>query len=222
MNGVHDIGGMHGFGPVDRDEAVPVRLERWEGASIALVNLVVGSIGNIDEFRHSIERMAPAHYLSSTYYEHWVDGVLRIFEERGELDPGQFEAKLAEYIANPADVADVPVRPGPLRPRKTRSEGHPFRRPGPEPRYEVGDAVTARNINPAGHTRLARYIRGKAGRIHACHGAFIFPDSNAHALGEDPQPLYSVRFEAADVWGEDAGAREAIYIDLWESYLLPG
>jgi nitrile hydratase len=89
-----------------------------------------------------------------------------------------------------------------------------------EPRFSLGMTVRARNMNPLGHTRLPRYVRGRVGAITRHHGAHVFPDSNAHGLGEQPQHLYQVRFEARELWGE-AGSG-AVYIDLWESYLELG
>jgi hypothetical protein len=86
-------------------------------------------------------------------------------------------------------------------------------------RFQVGHNVRARNINPLGHTRLPRYARGKAGTIVRHCGIFVFPDTNAHFLGEQPQHLYSVRFAARELWGEDASPRDSVYIDMWDSYL---
>ncbi|HKZ07234.1 MAG TPA: SH3-like domain-containing protein, partial [Methylomirabilota bacterium] len=90
------------------------------------------------------------------------------------------------------------------------------------PRFAVGDAVITRNIHPPGHTRLPRYARGKHGVIHRQHGTHVFPDSNAHGGGEQPQPLYSVRFDARELWGLSAEPNQHVYIDLWEPYLEPG
>ena len=102
------------------------------------------------------------------------------------------------------------------------ARGGPTDRPLPKPpRYVVGDVVRARNINPTGHTRLPRYARGHVGVISHDHGGHVFPDTNAHGLGEQPQPLYQVRFEAAELWGPDADGRGAVYLDLWETYLDP-
>jgi nitrile hydratase subunit beta len=86
-------------------------------------------------------------------------------------------------------------------------------------RFKPGDRVNTRNINPVGHTRLPRYARGKSGEIVRDHGVFVFPDSNAHFQGENPQHLYSVRFASRELWGEDASPRDSVYVDLWESYL---
>jgi len=89
------------------------------------------------------------------------------------------------------------------------------------PRFAVGQQVRARKINPTGHTRLPRYARGSVGVVDRLHGGHVFPDSNAHFQGENPQHLYSVRFSARELWGEAAAARDAVYLDLWESYLEP-
>ncbi len=88
-------------------------------------------------------------------------------------------------------------------------------------RFKPGDRVAVRNINPLGHTRAPRYIRCKEGVIDRHHGAHVFPDSSAHGRGPDPRHLYSVRFEGEAVWGPDSPAREALYLDLWDSYLEP-
>jgi nitrile hydratase len=87
--------------------------------------------------------------------------------------------------------------------------------------FHAGERVRSRNINPVGHTRLPRYARGKVGMIHRDHGVFVFPDSNALFLGEKPQHVYSVRFAARELWGEQAAVQDSVYVDLWDSYLEP-
>ena len=89
------------------------------------------------------------------------------------------------------------------------------------PRFQVGQRVRARNINPAGHTRLPRYVRAKSGMVVLDRGVFLFPDTNAHQRGEKPQHLYSVRFAARDLWGEQASPHDSIHLDLWDDYLEP-
>jgi nitrile hydratase len=89
------------------------------------------------------------------------------------------------------------------------------------PRFQVGQSVRALNINPVGHTRLPRYARGKRGTIERDHGVYIFPDTNAHALGEKPQHVYSVRFTARELWGEQGAPRDSIFVDMWDDYLEP-
>ncbi|MGH8516971.1 MAG: SH3-like domain-containing protein [Panacagrimonas sp.] len=87
------------------------------------------------------------------------------------------------------------------------------------PRFRAGDGVIARNLNPVGHTRLPRYIKGKRGSIRLDHGVFAFPDTTAHGLGHKPQHVYSVRFAAQELWGETASVHDSVYIDLFDDYL---
>jgi nitrile hydratase len=225
MDGVHDLGGMQGFGPVEREENEPVFHAEWEAAVLAMMR-AAGSRGlfNIDEFRHGIERMTPAHYLRATYYEKWLDGVTRVLVEKGVVGAEELAGRVAFFGQHP----DVPVRsavPGPLPGRGAANPGwvqDVIRETGARPHFVAGDPVVTRDMHPHGHTRLPRYARGKRGVVHCCHGIHVFPDTNAHGEGEQPQPLYSVRFDARELWGESAELNQAVHIDLWESYLLPG
>ena len=210
MNGVHDMGGMDGFGPVVREENEPVFHADWEGRVAALAALLMWRV-NADEARHAIERIPPARYLASSYYERWLAGAETLLIERGiatreELIAKQNPASDPNLIANA-----VPARgPAPVKEKKPSS-----------PRFAKGDRVRARNINPTGHTRLPRYARGKAGVVARDWGVFVFPDTNAHHAGTKPQHCYSVVFDARELWGKSAGSRERVYIDLWEDYLGP-
>jgi nitrile hydratase subunit beta len=218
MNGVHDMGGMHGMGPITPEANEPVFHAPWEGRAFAL-NRATAALGkwNIDVNRHSIERLPPADYLRMSYYERWLAGLVTRLEESGfvtriELESGQ--AAPGSSKATPALIADKVAA--------TVAERGWFERPVNEaPRFAIGQAVRAKKINPTGHTRLPRYARGAVGVIDRIHGAHVFPDSNAHFQGERPQHLYSVRFAARELWGADAAARDSVYIDLWESYLDP-
>lgn len=225
MDGVHDLGGMQGFGPVEREENEPVFHAAWEAAVLAMMRAGgSGGLFNIDEFRHSIERMAPAQYLRATYYEKWLDGVTRLLVEKGVVGADELAARLAFF----EDTPDAPATAALSGPPAARPPFNPgwvhdvIRETGAVPRFAPGDAVVTREIHPHGHTRLPRYARGKRGIIHRCHGVHVFPDTNAHGRGEQPQPLYSVRFDARELWGESAEPNQVIHIDLWESYLLPG
>ena len=224
MNGVHDMGGMHGFGPVEREENEPPFHAPWEGR-VAGMNRAAQAQGfyNIDEFRHGIERMNPAQYLASSYYERWLATLERNLVEKGLISREELEAKVAELRERPD--AQPPRREDPALAERiaTRLRQRPnFRREGAaEPRFKVGDPVVTRNTHPTGHTRLPRYARGKRGVIARVHGVYVFPDTNAHGKGEQPQPLYSVRFDARELWGESAEPGQALYLDLWESYLEP-
>ncbi len=217
MNGVHDMGGMHGLGPIDLEADEPLFHEPWEARALALT-LAAGAWGrwNIDVSRHERERIPGPDYLRMSYYEKWITGLEVLMLRTGlvtpeEMTTGQPQSGVAK--AAPPLTAE--------RVAGSLAAGGPADREASAPaRFATGDAVRARNLNPAGHTRLPRYIRGHAGVVTRHHGTHVFPDTNAHGGGEQPQPLYQVRFEAAELWG-DIAQRSAVYLDLWESYLEP-
>ena len=218
MNGVHDMGGMHGMGPIAPEADEPVFHEPWEARVFAL-NRAAAALGkwNIDAGRHARERIAPADYLRMSYYEKWLAGLIMVLEESGLVTHSEVE----NGKAAPGTSKATP----PLRAEQVASlvaERGCFERPvNAPPRFAVGQAVRAKKINPAGHTLLPRYARGNVGVVDRIHGAHVLPDSNAHFRGESPQHLYSVRFSARELWGEAASARDAVYIDLWDDYLEP-
>lgn len=218
MNSVHDMGGMEGMGPIEAEANEPVFHEPWEGRVLALIQ-AAGAWGkwNIDASRHSRERIPGPEYLRASYYEKHLLGFLTILAETGlvtreELEsgtPAPGAAKATPPLT--AELVDAVL-----------SKGNPVEREADAPPiFQPGDAVRARNTHPHGHTRLPRYARGRRGVIHHHHGTHVFPDANAHFKGEQPHHLYSVRFEAAELWGPDATGRGAVYIDLWEPYLEP-
>jgi len=217
MNGIHDMGGMHGMGPIVREAAEPVFHHAWERRAFG-ITMAAGFLGkwNIDMSRHARERMPPAQYLSSSYYAKWLWGLELLLVEHGLLTPEEIEHGRAEgsrpavRVLRAADVPAVLRRGGPAR--------VPDEIP---PRFAPGAPVVARTINPVGHTRLPRYARGRRGLIDRDHGVFIFPDENAAGRGPAPQHLYSVRFAARELWGPEASDRDAVYLDLWDDYLDP-
>jgi nitrile hydratase len=225
MDGVHDLGGMQGFGPVEREENEPVFHAAWEAVVLAMQHAGrARGLFNIDEFRHGIERMPPAHYLRATYYERWLDGITRLLVEKGVVSEEDLATRRAFFEGRP-DAPATAALPGPPRPRGASNPGWAqdfARETGATPRFAPGDPVRTREMHPHGHTRLPRYARGRRGVIHCLHGIHVFPDTNAHGQGEQPQPLYSVRFDARELWGESAEPNQVVHIDLWESYLLPG
>jgi nitrile hydratase len=225
MDGVHDLGGMQGFGPVEREENEPTFHAAWEAVVLAMQHAGrARGLFNIDEFRHGIERMAPAHYLRATYYEKWLEGITRLLVEKGLVGAEELATRQVLFEGNP----DAPAAAARSGPPPTRGASNPrwaqdfIRETGATPRFAPGDPVRTREMHPHGHTRLPRYARGRRGVIHLCHGIHVFPDTNAHGRGEQPQPLYSVRFDARELWGESAEPNQVVHIDLWESYLLPG
>ena len=221
MNGVHDMGGMHGMGPIQHEKNEPVFHARWEGRVFAL-SLAMGAWRkwNIDASRHEIELIPAAEYLRMSYYENGARGSSRCWS-RAAWSRARRSKAASRRQARPRPLHAR--SDGGQRVRAMHREGHVWRAgnvPG-SPALPVGQRVRARNIHPTGHTRLPRYARGKLGTIDRDHGVFVFPDTNAHFLGEKPQHVYSVRFAARELWGEQASPRDAVYIDMWDDYLEP-
>ncbi len=221
MNGVHDMGGMHGFGPVpiERDESV--FHAEWErrvfGMSLVLVRKMRSSGPQV---RSAIEVLPPEVYLRASYYEKWLRSKEIILDQAGLIDLAELDARARHFADNPEEQ---PVRredPDDLRATRRQLEGrYPARLDVPiEPGYSAGDTVKIRKINPTGHTRVPRYARGRVGTIARYHGVHDFEDAGRPDLPER-QPVYSVRFEAAELWGDAADGRGAVYLDMWESHL---
>jgi nitrile hydratase beta subunit len=218
MNSVHDMGGMQGFGPIRPEKHEPVFHARWEGRIYAL-NRALARLGkwNLDASRHSKEVIPPADYLRMSYYEKWLTTATELSIASGLITRAEVlrgkPAKGSPKATPPLTADKVPLLEG---------RGASARRNVPAtPHFVTGQRVRARNINPIGHTRLPRYARGKEGTIDRDHGVFIFPDTNAHFLGEKPQHVYSVCFAARELWGEQASPRDSVYIDMWDDYLEP-
>ena len=214
MNGVHDMGGMHGFGPIEIEKDEPLFHAKWEGRVRAITMLTPF---NLDELRMGIEQMAPADYLSSSYYERWLTSTAYGWMLHGFITEEELEARCAYYEEHP--TAPMPIWPGP-NPEKPRAEKYMTTEERDiVPAFAVGDVVVVTNVHPQGHTRRPRYIRGKCGIVNRIHVPEIFPDTNAHGLGPNPQTVYSVTFEAQELWGASAEPNHKVSIDLWESYL---
>jgi len=205
---------MHGFGPVVPEENEPVFHAEWERRLAGLTfSLAAAGFTNSDEFRYAVERMEPARYLSTTYYEHWLHAIETLLIEKGTLTRNEFIA--AGVVPPQVSVSRRSVAG--IERRKSDQAEQPARRAG----FKRGNHVVTRNINPVGHTRMPRYVRGKPGVVVRELGLFTFPDSNALGAGRKSQPCYTICFKARDLWGDDAGKRDRLYIDLWEDYLKP-
>jgi nitrile hydratase subunit beta len=217
MNGIHDMGGMQDMGRVEREANEPVFHHPWEGRVYAMTRVLRQRNGPwcLDAHRHAIELLPPADYLRMSYYEKWLNVLARQLVDtatatQAEVDAGQAAAGAPR--ATPAvKAADVPSTVD-LRPTARRDAPSTAR-------FKTGQRVRARNIHPAGHTRLPRYARGKTGVVARDRGVFVFPDAHAHDRGDKAQHLYSVRFTARELWGEAAGARDSVYLDMWDDYL---
>jgi nitrile hydratase subunit beta len=215
MNGVHDMGGMDGFGKVEPEPNEPVFHATWEGRVMAM-NRAMGATGvwNIDMSRFSIETLPPEVYLSSSYYRKWFLGLERRLLERQLVDADELAAGRA-------------LRTGkPLARKFTADEIHrvmtrgSFGRSAAAPAcFNPGDQVRAKNINPVTHTRLPRYVRGHVGVVERIHGCHVFPDAVASEQGEQPQWLYTVRFTARELWGADADPTVTVSVEAFEPYL---
>ncbi len=217
MNGVHDMGGMHGMGPIEPEPNQPVFHEPWEGRVFALFTRGLGPWGrgrNWGSFRFELESIPAAEYLRMSYYERWftmlVSRLLRSnLITAAELESGHADPDLPRPTVLPASTG-APAGSAQLDVELS-------------PRFSPEERVRARDMHPRGHTRLPRYTRGKSGTVVRVHGVFDLQDTdvNGHRFGYRPQHVYTVCFAARELWGDRASARDAVYVDLWETYLEP-
>ena len=214
MNGVHDMGGMQGLGRIEPEPEGHAFHADWEGRVHAMT-VASPTRSNIDAGRHQRELIPGPEYLRMSYYEKWFRSLSDRLAGLGFVKPEE----LASGRADPdAPKATPRLLAGDVDAALSR-RGSYVREMAAPTQFKPGDRVRARNIHPAGHTRLPRYVRGRTGVILSINGAHVFPDSNAHGKGEDPRPLYTVRFTAQELWGEAANPRDSVSLDLWEPYL---
>lgn len=208
MDGIHDLAGLRGFGRVEVEADEPVFHEPWQQRAFLLLNFGIAGLQafNADEYRHSIERMEPVHYLSSHYYERVLTGVTTLLVERGVVTHEELEARAGGAYPLSRPVAEHPLL---------------ATDPQPQARFRVGDAVVVRNLSPAGHIRMPRYVRGKRGIVLRVAPRFAHPDSSAHGVPGRLEHTCHVAFSARDLWGEEAAPGDEVVVDLWDSYLEP-
>jgi len=218
MNGPHDLGGQMGFGPVNPEPNEPFFHTEWEKRAMGMT-LCCGSLGawTLDESRHARESLHPAIYYTSSYYELWARGLEMLLQRHGFVTVNDLAAgEAVDGTRAPKRVlkaADVPA---------AMARGGPCSRPvATQPKFKAGDKVRTRNMHPTGHTRLPRYARGKLAVIEAVREAYVLPDANAHAKGENPEWVYTVAFTGPELWGDAADPSLTVSIDAWESYLEP-
>ncbi len=221
MHGIHDLGGMHGFGPInpEPESTEPVFHHPWEARVYAITrSLALLKLWNIDMSRHARERQNPIDYLRNSYYESWLAGLSTQLLESELLTPDELAS------GRPNSPAPKTLRDNALRPEQIPNlplAGPDYNRPAQTPpRFQPGDAVRARNQRVPGHTRQPRYTLGRTGTIHENYGAHIYPDLSAQGL-DQPSHLYSVRFTARELWGDSADPASTVYLDLFEDYLEP-
>jgi nitrile hydratase len=205
VDGVHDLGGLDGFGPVEHADAEPLFAEDWERHVFRLAMGSIGAVGGPGgRFRHSIERMEPAHYLSAGYYEHWLTGLTTLLVESGVTTADELDRRAGGRF--PLSRPDRGVLPDDLGSRT-------------EPRYAIGNEVRVRAWHPPGHTRAPRYVQGKCGTVVRFDGAHNIDDIDAHGGGLVADPLYTVRFTSRELWGEAGTDGDVVHVDLFERYL---
>ncbi|MEQ9693373.1 nitrile hydratase subunit beta [Shimia sp. SDUM112013] len=222
MTRVHDMGGRYGDGAVNpADDAVFAR--DWHARALA-VTLAAGALGqwNIDMSRHAREALSPKDYSRFTYYEKWMSALADMLVARDIVTEDELRAGRGQGVSDLAErrlTADKVAA--------TLAKGSPYlRQDAPAALFHAGDRVRTRlpahnAMVPGGHTRLPSYAAGRIGTIRRLHGAHVFPDANAHGLGEQPEPLYAVAIPAQVLWGAEASARDEVVLDLWQSYLEP-
>ncbi|CAE6714116.1 Low-molecular weight cobalt-containing nitrile hydratase subunit beta [Paraburkholderia domus] len=219
MNGAQDLGGMQSFGPIHPGADSLIFHADWERRALA-ITLAMGAVGkwNIDMSRAARESLPPAQYLASSYFEIWLEGLQKLLLNAGLATAEEIGSGKSMNAAAPVSrVLMAHEVAAALR------RGNPaVRVVAANARFKVGEEVLTRQLNPSTHCRLPRYCRGRRGRIVAVHGAHVFPDTNAIGLGEQPQWLYTVQFDASELWGADTTAA-SVCVDCWESYLdYPG
>ncbi len=219
MNGVHDMGGHHGYGAIENSQDDDLFHAEWERRVLALT-LACGATGkwNLDESRFSRESLPQALYLNSSYYRIWFEALQRMLVRKGLLTEAELaegkplqKSQSVERVLKAADVKGALQRGAPVE-----------RQADSKPHFRVGDQVMVKNYQPATHTRLPAYIRGQQGIVAEVHGCHIYPDSHATGQGEDPHWLYNIEFAAAGLWGDtDTAFDGTVMVDCWEPYLLP-
>ena len=216
MNGPHDMGGMQCYGSVEPERDEPVFHDDWEKRALAMtVGMGFAGKWNLDISRFARESLPPDFYLTKSYYQIWIAGLQNLMLERGmvtqsELETGKLEIPGVEVkrVVSADEMPDALLAGGPVD-----------RDAIIEPGFAIGERVKALNINPQGHTRLPRYVRGKIGEIKSVQGCHVFPDSNARSEGENPEWLYSIAFHAQELFGSDAEDGNMIMVDCWGAYL---
>lgn len=219
MNGAQDMGGMQSFGPVEPEPNEPVFHADWERRALA-VTIACGGLGEwtIDMSRSARETIPPARYLASSYYEIWFEGLTKLLAARGLVSPEEIAAGHALHPPRATRKPPLDAAAAVAMLAKGAAAERPPRRPA---RFAVGDVVRTHVMNPAGHTRLPRYARGKTGVIERVCGVHVYPDANATDRGEDPQWLYGVAFEGRELWGPESDPTLSVSVDCWEPYLDP-
>ena len=220
MDGIHDLGGKFGYGPVDRTTPAQGFAERWEASVFTMtrVGRSCGAIQNTDQFRFAVERIDPVAYLTQSYYGRWLGAVENLLVEAQVISSEELTARV---VASGGDLQSlVAARPDPqLGPFAAETQPGARRESSQKPAFRMGQRVRTASTPSAGHTRLPAYARSRIGVIRALHDTWVLPDSNARGQGEQPTHLYTVEFSGSELWGEGAEPATSVCLDLFECYL---
>jgi len=222
MDSIHDLGGKQGYGNVVSDDPdAPKFPGRWQAAvfTMSRVGLRCGAWTNTDTFRHGVERINPVAYLTQGYYGRWLGGIETLLVEAGVVSQREISACAQTLGATESDLVAAQPDRSSQRSSQTPPGKGSQRMLDSSPKYEVSSCVETINHSVPGHTRLPAYARGKTGTVVKHHGGWVFPDTNAHGKGEQPQHLYTVTFQASDLW-RDGEKGVQVSLDLFEPYLL--
>lgn len=216
MNGVHDMGGMDGFGSVKPETDEPVFHAPWEGRVMAIVRAMARTgAWNLDMFRDAREHQSATYYLTASYYKSWAKSIETLVLGLGLVQPDEIEAGRSLYPAKP--LRFPPLMPSDVSSSIKRAN---YERPAPAPAaFKAGDRVRTKNMHALTHTRLPRYARGRLGIIERVHGCHVYPDSSAQGKGDDPKWLYTVVFAGPELWGAGTDPSLVISIEAFEPYL---
>lgn len=220
MDGIHDLGGKFGYGPVDRSTPPQGFGERWEASVFTMtrVGRACGAIQNTDQFRFAVERIDPVAYLTQSYYGRWLGAVENLLVEASVISSEELTARV---VRNGGDEQSlVAARPDPqLAPFAPESESGARRKTAAAAAFSIGQQVRTASTPSTGHTRLPAYARSRTGVVRARHDAWVLPDTNAHGKGETPTHLYTVEFSGVELWGASADPATCVCLDLFECYL---
>ena len=218
MSKTHDMGGRLDPRKIDITSSNVKFKANWEKEVFA-ITLALGfsSLWNLDRSRYARESLEPQDYLQFGYFEKWLAGLINLLGENGIIKDGKESGgnlkKSSFRILEAKNVKKLLHMGGPTKRESTK-----------EKKFNLGDTVSVRADNSntrveKGHTRLPDYVKGMAGKVIAYHGSHVFPDANAHFLGESPEALYSIEFKSLDLWGKCEHVEDTVVVDLWESYL---
>jgi nitrile hydratase subunit beta len=221
MDGVHDMGGMHGFGPVVVEGGDEIFHEDWEARAFAIYILVgQRGLGAGPGGRAVRESMDPVHYLQASYYERWLWSAERRMEAKGTIAPGEVGAMIARLAEGevPLTRADPALASAAVAEQRAPLPGLGT---AVGARFAPGDRVCVRRMHPAGHTRCPRYVRGAVGVIERVQGTDRLPDLATYELSTEPQPVYAVAFASRELWGGTDEPPWTVLVDLFDDYLEP-